>query len=66
MFYKTNEFSGTLKSSDEGKVFWIKADALSNYKLANDFDDMFKIFVNEDLQEFHWIKENGEWVRKIY
>ncbi len=55
-----------MKSSDEGKVFWIKADALSNYKLANDFDDMFKIFVNEDLQEFHWIKENGEWVRKIY
>lgn len=65
LFYKTNEFSGTIKSSDEGEVFWIKSSDLNKYKLANDFDDMFKIFTDDDLQEFQWVKENGEWIKKI-
>lgn len=66
MFYKTNEFSGTIKSSDEGKVFWIKSSDLNKYELANDFDDMFRIFTDDDLQEFQWVKENNQWIKKIY
>ncbi|MGN1421120.1 MAG: 8-oxo-dGTP diphosphatase [Eubacterium sp.] len=66
LFYKTNEFSGTLKSSDEGEVFWIKSSELGNYKLAKDFDDMFRIFTDDDLQEFQWTEENGEWVKRIF
>ncbi|MGN0534406.1 MAG: 8-oxo-dGTP diphosphatase [Eubacterium sp.] len=65
LFYKTNEFSGTIKSSDEGKVFWIKSSDLDKYELANDFDDMFRIFTDDDLQEFQWVKDNGEWIKKI-
>lgn len=65
LFYKTSKFSGTLKSSEEGSVFWINKNELGNYKLANDFDDMFRIFDSDDLQEFQWIKQNGEWIKKI-
>ncbi len=66
VFYKTNKFSGTLKSSKEGEVFWVKAKDLLNYPLARDFDDMFKIFTDDSLQEFQWAFENGEWIKKIY
>lgn len=66
LFYKTNEFSGALKSSKEGNVFWIKAEELENYTLANDFKEMYQIFLNDDLQEFQWVKENNNWVMKIY
>lgn len=45
-------FSGTLKSSNEGKVFWIKQNELKNYKLASDFEEMYKIFIDDNLQEF--------------
>lgn len=65
LFYKTNKFNGRLISSDEGEVFWINKNELDKYKLANDFDDMFKIFDNDGLQEFQWIKENGKWIKKI-
>lgn len=65
LFYKTNMFSGTLKSSDEGEVFWIKMNELKKLQLANGFDEMFDIFVSDELQEFQWIKENGEWKKKI-
>lgn len=65
LFYKTNKFSGELKSSDEGRVFWINKNELSSYKLANGFDDMFRIFDSDVLQEFQWVKENNEWIKKI-
>ena len=66
LFYKTNRFSGELRSSEEGKVFWIKADELKNYKLSSDFDEMYEIFANDDLQEMIWRIENGEWVKSIF
>lgn len=38
--YKTNEFEGEILSSKEGKVFWVKIDQISNYKLSTDFEDI--------------------------
>ncbi|MBD5082789.1 MAG: 8-oxo-dGTP diphosphatase [Clostridiales bacterium] len=66
LFYKTNEFSGNLQSSNEGKVFWIKKEDLKNYKLADGFETMFKIFDDDNLSEFMSVKENGNWVTKIF
>lgn len=60
-FYKTNTYSGELKSSDEGKVFWIDRDKLDEYTLAEGFDGMFEVFANDNLSEnYHWF-ENNEW-----
>lgn len=65
LFYKTNKFSGTLKSSDEGEVFWVPLNEMKTLKLADDFDDMLDIFLSDELQEFQWIKENGGWKKRI-
>lgn len=64
-FYKTNEFSGKLKSSSEGNVFWIKSEELNNYNLASDFDEMFEIFKDDNLQEFQWKREKGKLIKRI-
>ncbi len=56
LLYKTNCFQGELKSSDEGDVFWIKADEIDNYPLANDFRKMYEIFINENMSEFYYRK----------
>lgn len=61
LFFKTNEFSGELKSSDEGRVFWIDKSELENYRLSEGFGGMFEVFDNDDLSEnYHW-RENGQW-----
>lgn len=65
LFYKTDKFQGELRPSDEGDVFWIKGSELSNYKLAGDFDEMYDIFTSDELQEFQWVENGGEW-KKIY
>lgn len=56
LLYKTNCFEGKLKSSDEGKVFWIKAEEIDNYPLANDFRQMYEVFISEDMSEFYYHK----------
>ncbi len=59
--YKTNRFSGELRSSSEGEVFWIKREALVNCKSAPDFMRHMLIFETDEYSEFYlsW-KENGE------
>lgn len=56
LLYKTNCFEGELKSSYEGKVFWIKAEEIDNYPLAHHFRPMYEIFINEDMSEFYYHK----------
>ena len=62
LFYKTDKFSGELKSSAEGEVFWTELEELSKLRLAKDMDDMLKVFTDDNLSEFYYYPtENGEW-----
>ena len=65
LFYKTNRFSGSLKSSDEGEVFWIPRTDLPKYTLCDDFPDMVRVFEEDELSEFYYYTENGEWKLKL-
>lgn len=59
--YRTNTYSGELKDSDEGEVFWINKHQLGEYIVAEGFEEMYEVFVRDDLTEnFHWIAD-GEW-----
>lgn len=63
-FYKTNIFSGELKSSEEGQVFWIDKNNLKDYVLADGFESMFEVFEDDTLSENYWWLENDEWIEK--
>ena len=60
-FYKTDRFSGDLKSSDEGRVFWVSRNALHRHTLCTDFLEMLKIFEDDSLSEFYYYKEDDNW-----
>ena len=49
LFFKTNRFSGTLRPSKEGEVYWIPKEQLPECKLASDMDEMLEIFESDDL-----------------
>lgn len=65
VFFRTNEFSGELCSSEEGEVFWLSLDDLKNHKLGLDFEEMLEIFRRDDLSEFFYYQENEEWKIRI-
>ncbi len=64
-FYKTNRFSGQLRSSAEGDVFWIPKTDLHKYTLCSDFESMIQVFESDELSEFYYYKENGDWKLKL-
>jgi 8-oxo-dGTP diphosphatase len=65
LFYKATRFSGELKSSSEGEVFWIDRKDLPHYPLAPDMEAMVQVMERDDLSEFYYYTENGGWKYKL-
>ena len=63
MLYKTNQFTGKLTSSREGKVFWIPRDQLYQYQLPVSFDQMIRVFEEDEVGEqyCHWENNEYKW-----
>lgn len=64
-FFRTDRFDGELKSSDEGRVFWIERDELTQYKLSHDFIDMVHVMENPSLTEFFYERDGEIWKKRI-
>ncbi|MDE7264084.1 MAG: 8-oxo-dGTP diphosphatase [Anaeroplasmataceae bacterium] len=58
--YKTNQFKGSLISSEEGQNFWINRKDLSKYKLASNFIDMIEVFENDEITEQYRVFVEGK------
>ena len=64
-FYKASRYTGTLRSSEEGEVFWVRREELKNYTMVEDFSDMLRVFDENELNEFYYYTENGQWGLKL-
>ena len=65
LFYKTNKFEGQLSSSDEGKVYWLELDEMKKAKLAGGMDKMLEVFLDENISEYFFYKENDKWIEVL-
>ena len=65
ILYKTDRFSGELRSSREGKVFWIKRADLPDCQLPVSFAEMLRVFEDDGVGELysHW--EDGAYLREL-
>lgn len=64
--YRAERFTGTLQSSAEGKVWWEDLRNLPGLPLAtDDMDDMLRLFTEDDLSEFFYRQESGQWIRAL-
>ena len=65
LLYRANQFTGTLTSSDEGEVFWVRRSDLYGYQLPVDFEDMLKVFESQDLSEFYYFRDGEDWAHTL-
>ena len=65
MLYKANQFSGELRSSREGNVFWIKRGELENYPLPESFDQLIRVFEDDSLGEQYVRWDGDEFLREL-
>lgn len=65
LLYKTNHFQGTLVSSDEGEVRWVDLSEMQNLPMAEGMETQLQIFLQDDLSEDYFYKENDEWIEAL-
>ncbi len=58
--FKTDEFSGTLKSSSEGEVFWVEKDEVLNLPWIWGMDNLMRIFGDGEYSEF-FMNAKDDW-----
>lgn len=62
LFYKTDRFSGELKSSEEGEVFWVRREEFESLPLATDMAQTIRVFESDEFSECFYTQENnGKW-----
>ena len=60
--FETEEFEGDLRSSEEGTMHWIDERELSKVNLVEDFEDLMEVMLDDELMEFQYVIEDGEWL----
>ena len=63
--YKTNRFTGELKSSSEGEVFWMPLDQLRQIETLWHLDKMLEIFCTDDFSELFFDKKGTAYLPEL-
>ena len=61
LLYKTDRFSGKIRSSHEGKVCWAALSSLPSVQLSLDFEKLLEVFLRDDLSEFYFEQTPEGW-----
>lgn len=59
--FSSDQFSGEVISSDEGKMHWVGKEELSSVNLVSDFMELLQVILDDNLSEFQYVIENKEW-----
>jgi len=65
LLFKATQFTGTLRSSAEGDVFWVPRDELPRLPLASDLAETLPLFENDGLSELYYYQSGGQWKTKL-
>jgi len=59
--FTADEFTGEVISSEEGEMRWVNKSELASLQTVDDFDELLKVMLDENLSEFLYVIEGGEW-----
>lgn len=54
-------YEGELASSAEGEMRWVRKDELSRVNTVSDLDELLRVMLDEGLNEFQYVVEDGQW-----
>ena len=63
--YKATEFTGQLRSSEEGEVSWVEKDQLEQLDLSYDMLPLLEVMEDPDLSEFYYRKRTDDGWEKL-
>ena len=63
--FSSDVFSGTLCSSSEGEMVWVKRTDLAELNTVSDFVALLSVFDRDDLTEFQYIIDDNTWLVQL-
>ena len=61
LLYRASRYTGTLTSSEEGKVWWQPLERMTELPLASSMDIMLRAFLDEDVSEHLLLHDETGW-----
>lgn len=65
LLFKATEWSGTLASSKEGEMAWVKYSRLPSLHTVDDLAEMLRVMNTPELTEFQYLLRGEEWIASI-
>ncbi|MBO7253041.1 MAG: 8-oxo-dGTP diphosphatase [Oscillospiraceae bacterium] len=63
--FESQSFSGTLRSSEEGTMEWIRKSALSQHQCVEDLEPLLDVMLSDSLTEFQYLVNGDDWIVNI-
>ncbi len=65
--FKAGDFSGELRPSEEGEVFWAERESLPGMNLCSGMEETFEAFFRDEISElFYTQDDSGDWRYLFY
>lgn len=61
--YQTDHFTGELKSSEEGEVFWAERDDLLDMNVAKGMEETLQVFLENSISELCYVQKDPAHIR---
>ena len=61
LLFEAMEYAGELASSEEGDMYWVPAERLSEVQHVNDIEALIEVMLDENLSEFYYAVAGDEW-----
>lgn len=61
LLFEATEYEGELASSEEGEMYWVPAERLSEVQHVNDIEALLEVMLDENLSEFYYAVAGEEW-----
>lgn len=65
LLFKTEQFSGEVVSSEEGKMEWIDRDSLSEIDAVDDLEELLSVINDPELTEFQYLVDGDDWIVSV-
>ena len=62
---RADRFTGALRSSQEGRVFWVALDELPDMNLASSMPETIRVFLDDNLSELYFDRKDNGWAPRI-
>lgn len=66
LLFRSDCFSGELRSSPEGEMRWVPRADLHTLPLVEDFDELLRVMDEDALSEFQYVAQGEAWQAALY